>query len=444
MVKCRECNKGAIFNLTSETTGRFCKEHKTPDMIDVVNPKCKADGCSRQPCFNFSGERKGMYCKAHKQDGMIDIKDRTRCEHPNCSVRACFNFENETVPKFCTEHKSPDMIDITKITCTKDGCNKQPTFGFYHGKALRCKEHKEDGMRDIKHYDTCENEGCSKRPCFNFPGETIALVCLDHKLDGMVNILEKRKCRHEGCEKRPSYGTEFGKAEYCKEHKKEEMFWVVKRRVCEHEDCTKNPTFGFPGKSELFCKDHKKDGMTDVRHRKCKTPLCDTRPLREGYCARCYIYTFPNSKVSRVFKTKELAVREFLQQEFQEISIVHDKRIDCGLYRPDFSIDMGSHIIIIENDENQHERYDLSCENKRLMSIFKSFSCRPLVMIRFNPDKYDNVRGCWSKDGKLIGDGSKWKLRLQKLGETVRNFMNKIPSKEVTVEYLFYDKAYTD
>jgi hypothetical protein len=32
---------------------------------------------------------------------------------------------------------------------------------------------------------------------------------------------------------------------------------------------------------------------------------------------------------------------------------------------------MGSHIIIVEIDENKHTDYDCSCENKRLMELSK-------------------------------------------------------------------------
>ena len=443
MVKCRTCNKGAVFNLPSETKGRFCKEHKTPEMKDVVNPKCNTDGCSRQPCYNIPGERKGLYCREHKKDGMVDIKDRDLCEHSDCSTRAGFNFDGELVPKFCNLHKSPDMVYVCKrITCSKENCNKVPIFGLEHGKALFCKEHKEPNSFDVKHNSKCLEEACSKRPTFNYSNETVAIYCVDHKKDNMVNVLEKRLCRHNGCQNRAYYGIELGKPEYCNDHKDEKMTWVVVRRNCAYEDCMKYPTFGFHSKdSELFCKDHKKDGMVDVRHTRCKTPMCDTRPVRVGYCTRCYIYTFPDAKVSRNFKTKELAVREFLQATFPNVTIIHDKRVDCFLYRPDFSIDMGSHVVIIENDEKQHASYDTSCENKRLMSIFQGFGCRPIVLIRFNPDGYDNVKGCWTRGCKLVGDGSTWRKRLDTLRIEVELSMNCLPKKEVNVLSLFYDKV---
>lgn len=442
MVKCRTCNKGAVFNLPSETKGRFCKEHKTSEMKDVVNPKCNTDGCSRQPCFNIPSERKGLYCREHKKDGMVDIKDRRICEHPNCTTRAGFNIETETIPKFCSIHKTPNMVELMKTKCSHENCNKIPTFGSEHGKAIFCKDHKEDGMFDVRHSERCISEGCFKRPTFNCSAETVAIYCVDHKKDDMINVLEKRLCKHSGCQCRAYYGYSIGNVEYCNEHKDEKMSWVCARLICAYDDCMKQPTFGFQTKhKELFCKDHKKDGMVDVRHTRCKTPMCDTRPVRVGYCTRCYMYTFPDAKVSRNFKTKELAVREFLQATFPNVTIIHDKRVDCFLYRPDFSIDMGSHVVIIENDEKQHASYDTSCENKRLMSIFQGFGCRPIVLIRFNPDGYDNVKGCWTRDCKLVGDGSTWRKRLDTLRIEVERSMNCLTKKEVNALSLFYDKV---
>ncbi len=50
---------------------------------------------------------------------------------------------------------------------------------------------------------------------------------------------------------------------------------------------------------------------------------------------------------------------------------------------------MGSHIVIVEVDENKHDTYDRTCENRRLMKISQDLYHRHIVMIRlirFNPD----------------------------------------------------------
>jgi hypothetical protein len=428
------CKTQAVFNLPGEMKRNWCRQHKTVEMIDVVNPKCQYENCSKQPCYNYPTEKKGRYCKLHKIEGMIDIKDRKQCEHDGCKTRACFNLSSEAVPKFCTIHKRPDMVDITKVTCVEDGCDVRPTFGFKDGRPTSCKAHKKEEMIDLRHTYSCLD--CTKRPTFNFLGETCAIYCVDHKKPNMVNVLENRLCKD--CTRRAYYGSLLNFPVYCNDHKKEGMIWVVKKLQCHL--CDKSPTYGYEKNKPIACRDHKNEDMRDVHHVTCKTHMCDVRPVRDGYCSRCYIYTFPDSKVTRNFKTKELAVREFLNIQFPNVTLIHDKRVDCSLYRPDFSIDMGSHSVIIEVDENQHEKYDLSCENKRLMSIFQGFGSRPLVVIRFNPDKYDDVKGCWTRDCK-IRDVKNWKVRLETLKESINNAMANLPQKEVTLLNLYYDKG---
>ena len=56
-------------------------------------------------------------------------------------------------------------------------------------------------------------------------------------------------------------------------------------------------------------------------------------------------------------------------------------------------LDLNDQIIIIEIDENQHEDYDCSCENKRLMELSLDVQHKPIVFIRFNPDDYLDKNG---------------------------------------------------
>ena len=74
--------------------------------------------------------------------------------------------------------------------------------------------------------------------------------------------------------------------------------------------CNKTrPTFNLPGqKKATHCGGCKLENMVDIKNPKCKLYLCDTRPSKKykGYCLRCFINLFPNEKVSRNYKTKEL------------------------------------------------------------------------------------------------------------------------------------------
>ena len=60
-----------------------------------------------------------------------------------------------------------------------------------------------------------------------------------------------------------------------------------------------------------------KDGMTDVRHKKCKTG-CDIRAKYEGYCFRCFeIFTFPNENISKHFKIREKHLTDFIKENYK-------------------------------------------------------------------------------------------------------------------------------
>jgi hypothetical protein len=72
MPKCH-CGKHASFNVRGETKGRFCKEHKEPNMVDVKNKTCEADGCTIRPNYNIPGGKKGRFCFIHKEHDMVDV-----------------------------------------------------------------------------------------------------------------------------------------------------------------------------------------------------------------------------------------------------------------------------------------------------------------------------------------------------------------------------------
>jgi hypothetical protein len=129
--------------------------------------------------------------------------------------------------------------------------------------------------------------------------------------------------------------------------------------------------------------------MIDVKHTKCKQNECDVRvynPQYRGYCTRCFIYIFPEERISKIYKIKEQHVVDFIKDNFTN-AFTFDKTVGgCSKRRPDAYIDLYIHVLIIECDENQHKNY--SCENKRIMELFVDFASRPIVFIRFNPDSY--------------------------------------------------------
>lgn len=78
-----------------------------------------------------------------------------------------------------------------------------------------------------------------------------------------------------------------------------------------------------------------------------------------------------------------------------------------------------------------------------MMQIFLDLGSRPIVFIRFNPDAYkDNgvrVGGCFDANMNII-DEEEWRLRIYHLKDRLNVFLEDIPEKEITIEYLYYDK----
>lgn len=166
------------------------------------------------------------------------------------------------------------------------------------------------------------------------------------------------------------------------------------------------------------------------------------------------MYSFPNEDVARNYKTKERAVHDYLVQAFPDWSWRWDKRVldGCSLYRPDFVVDFGEKVLMVEVDEDQHREYDSSCEKARRMHLWRDTGCRNVVVVRFNPDEYHDVSGkrvtsCWgiNKAGVCVVRPSKrveWAERLQALSDQLVYWSNhaieEMPFRTVC---LFYDQV---
>ena len=184
--------------------------------------------------------------------------------------------------------------------------------------------------------------------------------------------------------------------------------------ICEHKKLLRNckecggKSYCEHGKFKYLCKPCDGRGL-------CKAPFCEitvgstTKQKYNGYCLRCCVYLCPEIPVIRNYKTKENEVVSLIKRAFPDQTWFHDIRIQdgCSLRRPDLRVDMGSHVIIVEVDEYAHSSYDSSCENFRLMQISKDIGYRPLVCIRFNPDKYttssgETITSCWKTNKRGI------------------------------------------
>ena len=189
-------------------------------------------------------------------------------------------------------------------------------------------------------------------------------------------------------------------------------------------------------------------------HELCKNEWCETNGniKYEGYCMPCFVNNPENQDkpAMRNYKTKEKDVVDRITQTFTNFTWVADKKVQhgCSRRRPDLLLDMGSHIIIVEIDENKHTNYDCSCENKRLMELSQDLQHRPIVFIRFNPDDYTNqdgvlVKSCWklNKLGvmQIIKTKQKeWEERIKTLKQQIQYWIDNPTEKTIEIIELFY------
>ena len=229
----------------------------------------------------------------------------------------------------------------------------------------------------------------------------------------------------------------------------------VKNKRCEYDGCVKQPAYNIEGEKQArFCVIHKEDGMIDVKHKRCKTHLCYTRPSDKykGYCLRCFMFMFPDQQNARNYKTKERAVADIVLENFPDVDWIADKVVSggCSRRRPDLLLDLGHQVVICEIDENQHQDYDCSCENRRLMEISQDVGHRNIIFIRFNPDDYiradgTKVTSCWGQNDKGVCEIKKkkrdeWTMRLKTLVNTIQYWCDHKSEKLIEVVQLWFDE----
>ena len=247
--------------------------------------------------------------------------------------------------------------------------------------------------------------------------------------------------------KRSGFNFEGLSPKYCGDCKENNMVDVLSKKCVECK--IKRPTFNFEGLRVKYCVKCKKDNMVNVKNKKCG--YCNINYVNPNYkphCLICFLFLNPKHKRSTQYKTKENIIFEELFKLMPDIKNYgeRDKRTGgCSNRRPDFYIELSTYIIIVENDENSHKYYETSCDNKRTMELFQDFNNRPLVMIRFNCDAYDNEKSLFTNN--KMGEGIKirckksLKHRLDTLKNTITRYLITGPIKEIEVVHLFYNSC---
>jgi hypothetical protein len=269
-------------------------------------------------------------------------------------------------------------------------------------------------------------------------------------------FLCKQSIKYGICEhnKQKQYCRQCGGSGLCIHGKQRARCYECKgSQICEHN------------KRKEFCRDCKGSNIcVHNKHKQfcrycggarlCRNEWCETTGNKkyDHFCMSCYVND-PNNIDKPIicnYKTKEREVVDRIQESFENFTWVADKRVQygCSRRRPDLLLDMGSHVIIVEIDENKHSSYDCSCENKRLMQLSLDLFHRPIVFIRFNPDSYVNSEGkkissCWklNKFGVMNIIKTKkeeWEHRIVCLKQQIQFWIDNELSKTVEIIELFY------
>jgi hypothetical protein len=498
--------KRAIFGF-EDKKGEFCSKHKKDGMIDLKHSKincCQKEGCIvKNATFGYP-DNKAEFCSKHKKDGMINLDKKNciegnkeenikhnGCKEEECTVKnATFGYPDKD-KEYCSKHKKEGMVNLSpnKNSCNEDGCDvKNPTFGYPDKEKEYCSKHKKEGMIELRNRKGCKESGCDvKNATFGFPDKEKE-YCSKHKKEGMVNLEKRTGCKENDCNvERAGFGYPNKEKEYCSKHKKEGMINLETKPKClcgksspcfglkDDESatcCSKckslemidivnqkclcgiSPSFGYISDNKPVCCFKCKLPDMILLRKRCKLEFCDTQISNsqyEGYCARCFSYLFPDRPISRNFKTKEGLVVKFIKELYPNYTWIFDKVIEngCSLKRPDIFLDLGYQILVIEVDENQHREYEDICENKRMMILSQDVNHRPIIFIRFNPDKYinkenKNVPSCFSitkATGALkVNNNKNWTYRLKLLKEKIDYWIDKETNKTLELVQLFYDE----
>lgn len=443
-----ECGETATphFGFPGDKHAKWCKECRPESgSINLISRKCE---CGKAcPYLGVPGG-KALYC-TNCPNAPSDIVHLYK-EKCHCGKIANFGLATEKRPRWCKEHKEVGAIDIRSSRCPC-GNSVQPCFGFEEDqKAKWCQHCCPDGAINlrIRKCEICNQNSCT----YGEPSELRQRWCKFCKPTDSIFVYRELcvVCK----EHTPRYGLVDGiKSLWCEKCKPEDAI-MVSRKACKI--CNKKrASYGLEGGHKaIWCFDCKPTEAIANRVF-CIQDHCTTQVISEKYrgnCARCFAHLYPDEPMTKRYRIKERCFVESITQLLTErkFPFQFDKRIPNGTSqrRPDVAINCGSHWIILELDEEQHNTKEYcECENKRMMELFEDCGNRPIVFVRINPDKYMDSQGtqqpsCFylgQKGDLLLNKVDAWDSRMKTVRERVEFHMENVPEKEVTVEHLYYN-----
>jgi hypothetical protein len=202
------------------------------------------------------------------------------------------------------------------------------------------------------------------------------------------------------------------------------MIIYPKKRCSE---CKKFATSVY--RNTFYCEDHRTVEAIDLDN-SCTLCMGVYVQKRGEMCSGCQEYSKENKTTKR--NQKELKIRSLLEENKIEAEL-YDKIVKggCSAKRPDVVIPTEWGSIVLEIDENQHNRknYTCECEISRMKKIYFDIGTQYLLYIRYNPDKYT------PSYGKEFSELKRHEYLIKK----IQRYLSKRPENACTVIYLFYD-----
>ncbi len=425
------CTIDAFFMAPGDDKVRYCKTHAPAESVFVAKQKCIDEDCKKQALYGLPGTTARIYCGKHRPNGYINVVGR-RCQFP----LGCRKFPSYGPPEtmralMCADHKLEGHVSISYNMCQHPGCGSHANFGIKGTKTvLYCGTHKDPTLHVNVRSKKCAEPGCDSIPSYTAPGSTKMTHCGKHAgcvEDGWKNRRMKH-CIGTNCNRTAVYGPKYGRLVHCPEHR---VHGDAPSVFCTADNCFKEASYGeLFAKRKTRCKTHKTKRHFTNNHPLCVIDGCWERAIFAGYywpefpihcdvhkesrdiniieakCQRCGLmqhlradsslcndcHGFDAVVIVRQAR-KEIVIKRIIQAA--GIDMTHNRvpAGSCLKYRPDFVVDYGYLILIIEVDEDQHRTYPCECEQMRMFNIAQDFGGIPVVFIRYNPDKYKNNVG---------------------------------------------------
>ncbi|CAM9313223.1 unnamed protein product [Chrysoparadoxa australica] len=151
-------------------------------MDNLTRLSCREKGCTRAPSYGYEGEN-AICCFSHQQPGMCLLPTQPATAPATAATTQRLSASQAAAP---VKSKAKEQQQSPAKMCASQGCHQDAVFGEPNGEASYCREHKREGMANIKR-GACIHKGCTRQPNYFERGapKGAAGACYTHRKEGM-------------------------------------------------------------------------------------------------------------------------------------------------------------------------------------------------------------------------------------------------------------------